>query len=41
MLFLHLIILLNHEYDHKTGLKILEFTLALKRVVSGIIPVLD
>jgi len=41
MLFLRLIIQLNHEYDHKTGLKILGFPLAVKRVVSGIIPILD
>ena len=41
MLFLLLIIQLNHEYDHKTGLKILDFPLVLNRVVSGIIHILD
>jgi len=41
MLFLLLIIQLNHEYDHKTGLNILEFPLAYNFVVSGIIPILN
>jgi len=41
MLFLLLIIQLNHEYDHKTRLNILDFPLALNCVVSGIIPILD
>ena len=41
MLFLPLIIQLNHEYDHKTKLNILDFPFALYYEVSSIILILD